>query len=313
MNTNDQNLAESQLAAYALGALDAEDRKYVEELIATSPAHQEELRQLREVIALLPYAAPAAEPPARVRERLFARITASRDAEPASPELPDAAPRPNRHPAARWLLPGLVAALAALVLALGGLTLSLDSKMARLEQSNGALLATTVSLQRTLAETQGRQANLSALLTESQRQISRASEQIAASKQRIDQLSAQAARDEYVISFVSAPGIATRQLAPADTIISARGEMYMYPGQPSAVVLFSGLPTLQPGQVYQFWLADGATQVAGGTFQVNETGLAQIVVQAPREVNAFRQVMVTVEPTGGSASPSRNVVLAGSL
>jgi len=32
----------------------------------------------------------------------------------------------------------------------------------------------------------------------------------------------------------------------------------MYPGVPSAVVLFSGLPTLGPGEVYQFWLADGA-------------------------------------------------------
>jgi hypothetical protein len=53
--------------------------------------------------------------------------------------------------------------------------------------------------------------------------------------------------------------------------------------------------------------------VAGGTFAVDTTGIATLVVQAPREVNAFQQVMLTIEPTGGSAHPSQQVVLQGSL
>jgi anti-sigma-K factor RskA len=89
--------------------------------------------------------------------------------------------------------------------------------------------------------------------------------------------------------------------------------MYMYPGHSSAVVIFSGLPPLAPGQVYQFWFADETGQVAGTTFVADPTGIGYIVVEAPREVNAFREVMITVEPSGGSATPSQNVILEGAL
>lgn len=313
MNANDHDYAESQLAAYALGALDPADRQAVEELLAASPPHQEELRQLREVVALLPYAAPPAEPPDRVREALFARIEASR-AEVDAPRPPARpATAPGRRPASRWLVPGLMAALAALVLALGGLTASLSSSVASLNQTNAGLVAAMAGLQQSLEETRDRQEAIAAQLADSQRQLGEVSAQLAAGEQQLGQLSARLARDEQVIAFVSAPGVATRQLAPADAAAGARGEMYMYPGESNAVVLFSGLAPLAPGEVYQFWLADGATQVAGGTFEVDESGLARIVVEAPREVNAFSEVMVTVEPSGGSAAPSNQVVLAGSL
>ncbi len=310
MNANDYDYAESQLAAFALGALDAEDRQRVETLLAASPAHQEELRQLREVVALLPYGAPAADPPERVRERLFARIEADRAVAPAARPAPE---RPAPRPASRWLVPGLMAAMAALVLALGGLTLNLSGNVARLEQTNSELVTVMAGIQQSLEATQARQEALATQLTDSQRQLGEVGAQLAASEGQLAQMSARLARDEYVISFVSAPGVATRELAPADAAAAARGEMYMYPGETSAVVIFSGLPPLGPGQVYQFWLADGATQVAGSTFEVDATGLARIVVEAPREVNAFSEVMVTVEPSGGSPAPSQEVVLAGSL
>ncbi|HMQ31143.1 MAG TPA: anti-sigma factor [Chloroflexaceae bacterium] len=304
MNANDQNYVESQLAAYALGALDAEDQQGIEALLARSPAHQEELRQLREVVALLPYAAPPAAPPERVRAALFARVEADRA---------PAAPAPSRRAARPWFVPATMAALAALVLALGGLAFNLSANVARLDRTNAELVAIMAGLQQSLDDTQARQEALTAQLADGQRQLAAVSAQLAAGEEQLAQLNARLARDEYVISFVSAPGVATRQLAPADFAAAARGEMYMYPGESSAVAIFSGLPPLAPGQVYQFWLADGATQVAGGTFEVDETGLARIVVEAPREVNAFSEVMVTVEPSGGSPEPSDQVVLAGSL
>lgn len=307
MNFHDQDQIEGQLAAYALGALDAEDRQHVESLLAASAAHREELRQLREVVALLPYATAPADPPPEVRERLLARVEADR----AASEPLRLRPAQRGRPA--WLVPVMGVALAALVLALAGLTFDLHTRVARLDQANRDLLSTVVGLQQSLVETQARQQELAASLDESQRQLGQVSEQLASSQEQVGQMSARVARDEYVISFVSAPGVATRQMAPADVTAGARGEMYMYPGETSAVAIFSGLPPLAPGQVYQFWLADGSTQVAGGTFQVDPTGLARIVVEAPREVNAFSQVMVTVEPAGGSPTPSQRVVLAGSL
>jgi hypothetical protein len=196
-------------------------------------------------------------------------------------------------------MPAALAILAALLIALGGLTLSLGQAVADLDRSNHQLVATLVQLQRTLAETQARQSDLAT--------------QLAAGREQVSQLQTRLAEDQYVVSFVSAPGVATRSLNAASTNLVARGEMYMYPGQPSAVVIFSGLPALKPGTVYQFWLADSSSQVAGGTFAVDTTGIATLVVQAPREVNAFQQVMLTIEPAGGSAHPSQQVVLQGSL
>ena len=312
MIPNDPQSAEQQVAAYALGTLDPEDRAAVEALLAASPEQQEELRQLREVVALLPYAAQPASPPERVRQQLLARIAATAAQPAAAPTAaPANAPTPLRR--ARWLVPAIAAALATLVLALAGLTLSLTDSMARLDQTNRELVTTLGTLQQALANTQARQETLAGQLAAGQSQLEQVSAKLAASEERIGQLSAKVAQDDYVISFVSAPGVATRQLVSAQAELNAQGEMYMYPGNSSAVVLFSGLPPLAPGKVYQFWLADDSNQVAGGTFVADSSGIGHIVVQAPREVNAFSQVMVTVEPEGGSTMPSANVVLEGNL
>lgn len=308
MTTHYNPNVESPLEAYALGALDLEDRAELEAALAASPEQQEELRQLREVVALLPYAVAPVVPPDRVRQGLMARVAAAQQPAATAP-APLPAPR-RRLP---WFMPAVAAVLAVVLLGLAGLTVSLGNQVARLDQTNRDLVGVVGGLQASLADTQARQDALATQLEESRGELARVSADMAESRQRIGELSAARAQDEYVISFVSAPGVATRQLTPADSGVNARGEMYMYPGNSSAVVLFSGLKPLDPGQVYQFWLADGSTQVAGGTFVTDNAGIGHIVVQAPREVNAFSEVMVTVEPEGGSTAPSRNVVLAGNL
>ncbi|MCS6881715.1 MAG: anti-sigma factor [Oscillochloridaceae bacterium] len=313
MNAHDHDPSSpaSQIGAYALGALDLEDRLQLEALLERSPELQEELRQLRQVVALLPYAATPVTPPARVRERLFARISAARAEGDASRAAAPPATSPRRR--MRWLMPGLVAVLTALVVALSLATLSLSSSIARLEQTNRELVAGVKRMQQTLAETEARQEQLAAQLAAGQEQLKVLATRLEAGEERIARLGADLARDDYVISFISAPGVATRQLRSVRSGVAAQGEMYMYPGHSSAVVIFSGLPPLAPGQVYQFWFADETGQVAGETFVVDPTGIGYVVVEAPREVNAFREVMITIEPSGGSATPSQNVILEGAL
>ncbi|NCC31063.1 MAG: anti-sigma factor [Chloroflexia bacterium] len=320
MNNHDQiknasaegHEADSLLAAFALGALDLDDQAELEALLATSPAHQKELRQLREVAALLPYATPTVEPPAHVKAQLFARVAADRATRVQAPAASASTPR-ERRPMRRWMLPGFAVVFAVIVFALGNLTLTLSSTVRRLDEANRELTTTVAELQQSLTDTQDRQETLAGQLAASQEQWVAINNQWLASEDQIGQLNARLAHDQQIVTFVSAPGVATRELAPARPDESARGEMYMYPGEANAVVLFSGLPTLATGQVYQFWLADGSSEVAAGTFQVDDTGIARLVVQAPREVNAFQRVMVTIEPDGGSTTPGTTVVLAGSL
>jgi Anti-sigma-K factor rskA len=304
-----------KLAAYALGSLDLRDMVEVESLLASSPLAREELRDLREVVGYLPYAAPAVEPPDRVRRELFARIAASQE-----PQQPRALPRPMAPPRrAGFAVPAALALLTALVLILGGMTLSLRGSVGSLARTNRELSEGLSAIQRSLDESQAAQAALladsqaaQAAQTELLSELASSRQELSGLNERLAVLDRQINQDQYVLTFVTAPGVATRELA-AVSAASARGEMYMYPGQRDAVVLFRGLPALEPGKVYQFWLADGQNQVAGGLVEVDASGLARLIVEAPREVNAFSQVMLTVEQAGGSSTPSQDVVLEGSL
>ena len=58
-------------AAYALDALDAPERAEFESMLASSAEAQQDVAELREVVSLLAYAAPAATPPASLRARVL--------------------------------------------------------------------------------------------------------------------------------------------------------------------------------------------------------------------------------------------------
>ncbi len=292
MHESDQAHEQSLLAAAALGALDPSDLPALEHLLATSPTARAELQQLREIVAMLPYAAAPAIPPARTRARLLERIAADQARQP----LP-AQPKPARRNS--WLMPVAAALLTLLVLLFGGLTLSLQRQVADLTATNQQLLAAVTELRDAVASNEAQQARLTAQLADYERQIAHLNEQVA--------------QERLLVSFVSAPGVATRELRPARAGLAARGEMYMYPGQSQAVVVFSGLPPLPPGYVYRFWLSDGSHHIDAGAVQVDAGGLATLIVSAPREVNAFTEVMLTVEPSTDPDPTEVEIVLTGTL
>lgn len=74
-----------ELAALALGALDAPTRDAVERAVAESPELQDELRQFAEVTALLALGVPTRTPPAALRDRIVAEASQARPITSASP------------------------------------------------------------------------------------------------------------------------------------------------------------------------------------------------------------------------------------
>ncbi|MGB9739262.1 MAG: anti-sigma factor [Chloroflexus aggregans] len=290
MDSSEQEQTDALLAAAALGSLDPADLAALEQVLAMSPTARAELQQLRETVALLPYAAAPAEPPSHVRDRLMARIAADQ----AQRMPPTRSPRP-----AGWLVPTILTVLVVVIIGLGGLTLTLQRQVATLAANNQQLLTAIGELQQAVAAGEAQQAQLSRQLARYEQQIARLNEQIA--------------QERLLVSFVSAPGVATRELHPTRAGLAARGEMYMYPGESQAVVVFSGLPPLQPDRVYRFWLSDGTQRIAAGTVQVDAAGFATLIVTAPREVNAFTEVMVTVEPATNASPGEGEVILSGTL
>jgi anti-sigma-K factor RskA len=116
------------LPAYALGALEPEERERVEAYLAQSAEARRELADLMDAAAALGAAFPQVPPPPALRERLLAQIRMERRQEP----------RP-RDRAGLW--PVAFAVAASLVIVLGGLAytwrlrlVALEERLARQEQ-----------------------------------------------------------------------------------------------------------------------------------------------------------------------------------
>jgi anti-sigma-K factor RskA len=143
---SEQDLSELA-AAYALGALEPEEARAFEALLATSPAAQREVAAFREVGALLALGAPEAAPAADLRDRVIQRATRDK-----------IVPLPSRTSWTVW------AALAASLVAVAGLALNQRGLSRQLAERD----STIASLQDTLAVRESRiamrEAELNAIL-----------------------------------------------------------------------------------------------------------------------------------------------------
>ncbi len=305
MNHVDDQHSKRQVTAGAPDTLETEEMRFVTEHLKQVAESQDELQELQDVVALLPYAVPPVEPPLRIRRQLLARIAASQ-----SRTAPSA---PTTHPARRfaWLsgwrafVPTFVITLL-LLMPLAVLIRSHQLRLAELTQVNTALQS---ELAQTRADLAQMQQALVALNTEQQAIETR----LQATAQEVTTLMQLFSEERFVFTFVTAPGVATRDLVAVDTTINADGAMYMRPGQREAVVLFRGLQPLPPGMVYRFWLADDHDQIAVGTVTAESDGLARLTITAPDAINVFSQVMLTLEPASGGDDPGGTVILEGSL
>ena len=79
-----------------------------------------------------------------------------------------------------------------------------------------------------------------------------------------------------------------------------------------AVLLMSGLPLLPDGETYELWVERDGAVVGVGTFRPDDRGLAAVTIDA--SLSGIRQAMVTIEPLGGSTTPSvEDVIMEGEL
>lgn len=79
------------------------------------------------------------------------------------------------------------------------------------------------------------------------------------------------------------------------------------------VLVVDELPTLDANHEYQVWLEKNGTITSGAVFPVDETGYRGLRIEAPQSLLSYSSVRVTIEPLGGSDSPTGDTVLNGSL
>lgn len=126
------------------------------------------------------------------------------------------------------------------------------------------------------------------------------------------QLQARVADQDALLTALAAPGAQLTAVTGTPLQPKAHGSFITDAERGTATFVAAGLAPLAPGQVYQFWLIRDGVAVGAGLFQADAAGRAVLTLNTsgPEAINA---VGVSVEPAGGSAQPSEQIVLFGEL
>jgi anti-sigma-K factor RskA len=259
---------------YALGILDEPERRAFEEHVATCAACAEELRGLTGVATALALDVPQVEPPSALRQRVLNAVTA-----PASPASFEAlTPRRTPQPGRRPVLAMFSAAAAIVALALGVYAVSLQRRIASLEQ-----------------------------------QLRVASDRAAQGQQQLAQLRAVSGTASQVRRILAAGDVRRLDLAGTKAAPNASGRAYWSQAE-GLVVAFANLPATEAGKVYQLWvIPPGGNPIGAGLLDLQPDGRA-LALAPEGTAQRVGTVAITLEPAGGSAVPTlTNMIAAGTL
>ena len=276
---------EALLPAYALNALEDEDRELVERAMEQNPRYRDQLGEYLAAVAQLAGLHQAVTPSAALRQRVFA----SRPPEPA-PLVHSEAPVTAGGVAVKQRrrrslgIPALWTVAAALMLAVVGI------------------------------------GSFSAFQYQELRGLRKEMETMAADAAQTEQ---RLVAQQALTYWMAQPNITTIAMRPETNnvipislpgaSVSPRGMLMRAPSG-ETVLMVLNLPSPPKYYSYQGWVWDWSGNPHSlGVFETDANGFAQVLVDFPQEAARFQLLSVTVEPAGGSASPSNASVLTGIL
>ena len=273
--------AEELFVGYLLGALDPDERSWMDSHLDTCQVCSLKLQGDGETVARLAFAVPQLVVPPQVKHRLLSRMDADSQHEPRATwgvRLSNILGALGRN-----VVPHAgkaIASAAVLGVVLGGVWF--NGRLDKISEDNEELSGQVVAA----AETE---ANVMAMVKD-QRQST------------------------YEALRMSAmPGTSVNMLWDTHWPSRASGMMMVSRTGTQALLLVLNLPPLPPDQVYQVWLIKDGQKHDAGTFTVDSTGFGQAVIIPVAPVEIFEVIGVTAEPAGGSADPTGIHVLEGDL
>lgn len=264
--------------AYAVDALPEDEHERFEAHLAACDACAQEVHEFQATAARLGATAVAAPPP-ELRHRVLAEIDAVRQERPRAVEEPD---EPDELAARRglpaWVTPVLGAAAAVLLVAVAGL---------------GAVV---VELRSQVGE-----------LTVAAADAEQAGAQMAALTDRLAELEAREAEvvmtTSAVADVLAAPDAVNVMVEHGDVV----GRVVASPTRGEAVFVADGWEPAPHEHTYELWLISDDGAVPAGLFDPDERGRATRVLTG--DMSSAQAVGVTVEPEGGSPTPSDEPIM----
>lgn len=314
------------LPAYALGALEPEEMLAVDAYVKNNPALLERLHQAEAAAAQMVYVAPDVPLPANAREQLMARIHAD-PAESGHKAVPSSRRQNQATEHSVGWLAGFrsafrsanlwVAATSCALVALIVVFVYLNRAQTQLEQISTQL----ADLQNEISQLQETNASLQQQLLTNQGQLDQASTDLDAAETQMAELQAsnghlqqQVQADQELLALITTiQPERIVQLPGTEEAPDASGAFYLGADKQGLVVL-NGLPPLSTGQTYQLWLipAEGPPKPAGLLAVTTDTTAWQTVSVSPDAEN-FAAVGVSIEPAGGSPTPTGPIVLLSKI
>lgn len=266
--------------AWALDALDGEERERVRRCLAADPEAAAEARSFEETAGeLAASVAPIAPPPA-LRSAVMARIATTRQLSPLPQEGDAAAAAAGAGDG-----PGTVHAPSGPGAGSPAQVVPLDRYRRSVRRSRWTAAAAALLLVTTIAGAGLWSAERAA------QQEARASLEAIASEQ------AAAAQEQELLSVIMAADDAAHLSVP-----SAEGgslEVMYSRAQEALIVQAAGLPSLPADETYQLWMIDGSGPVSAGVLPDPEEPLLR-----SGAIPAGAVLGLTIEPAGGSEQPT---------
>lgn len=320
----------TDLAGYALDALEEDERRVVEGHLTECDECTSELAELMEGAGNLAFAVPSLTPPGHLQDRIraaiedepipfsgptpavtanetFVRPTPSAEPRGPAPEKAVALSAPPRRPwyASPRLAWGVSMGFAAAfvgVLAVGAaVNIQLNDRVDDLSEQ---VVAQERNMTTVSASVVAIQQDAEATLTEVQR-VSVLQEAADTLEQQVNDLRWL----QYVTSTGDwlTPSFFSGGLQPQ----APQGMLITHSSGDRALLMVNGLSPAPTDSVYQVWLIYEGREVPGRTFTVDRYGYAVVDLDLIGDARDYIGASVTVEPVGGSEAPSDFVVLVG--
>jgi anti-sigma-K factor RskA len=202
-----------------------------------------------------------------------------------------------------WKLTALVAAAALLffVISTVQLTGALNSALQRVTVLDETLADRTAALNEATAQL--------ASVADLQNEVAQLQAERSQLEQATQQLVQQLQAEEQQISSL----LTVSQVVALDgTAAAPQAQGTLFVGEDSLVLVLRGLQPLPSGQTYQLWLipADSAP-ISAGLVQVADEEGPSLTTDVALTTATFSAVGLSVEPAGGSAQPTGDIVLLG--
>lgn len=271
----------SNIAAYSIGALEPDEAAEVKRLLDADPALKREAAEYAAAASMLTLSVPRVEPPAALKGKIMTAARASRP--PVLTVLPKTAPAKTGR-----LRDVLAFAASAAAVLLFVFSMYLMNQTSALREREAQIAAENAQMATTVAELRAQPTPTESITPIENRGM------------------------EMAVMLLMSPDSQRVELMGDDGSMKA---MVMFaPSRSEALVVSGSLPALGEDHTYQLWQIDESGQpVSAGMFETSNSGIMAMMFEPAIEWESVSAVGISVEPAGGSETPTTTPLALATL